>query len=275
MGDPAELDAFRDFERAAHDRIAHSYHDAFSVVTGRAIGPLLDAARVGKGTRLLDVAAGPGTLTVAAAKRGARATGVDLAPAMVAMAGRLHAGVNFRVASGEELPFAEPLFDAVVCSFGLGHFSAPERVISEFARVLAPGGFAALSWWQDFTRNRINGLFHQAVMKLGITAAGAVPPGPPMDRYSDRDRFAELLRSAGFEDVRIDEVSFSHRLRDADELWTLAMGSFARVSSVIRAQTPQVQQRIRMVVTEMAHEYASKEGLDIPVAFWIGSGRRG
>ena len=55
---PVDLDAFRDFERAAHDRLAKTYHDAFSVVTERAIEPLLDAAQVGAGTRLLDVASG-------------------------------------------------------------------------------------------------------------------------------------------------------------------------------------------------------------------------
>jgi SAM-dependent methyltransferase len=208
--------AFRDFERAAHSRNAGSYHDLFTVVTDRAIEPLLDAARVRAGTRLLDVAAGPGRLSAKAAGRGARAIGTDLAPAMVALARGLHPDVEFREASAEELPFADASFDAVVCAFGVGHFSEPERVIAEFARVLAPRGIAALSWWEGFSRNRINGIFHEVIGRLGVSAPGVLPPGPPIDWFSDRDRFAEFLQSAGLETVRVDSVSFMHRLRDTE-----------------------------------------------------------
>jgi SAM-dependent methyltransferase len=271
---PVDLDAFRDFERAAHDRVADTYHDAFSAVTDHAIAPLLDAVRAGPGTRLLDVAVGPGTLTSSAAGRGARVTGVDLAPAMVTLARKLHPGLDFRKASAEELPFAAGSFDAVVCSFGLGHFSAPERVLMEFARVLAPRGTVALAWWQDFAHNRINGIFHEAVRALGISAPGVVSAGPPIDRYCDRDRLAELLRSSGFDAVRIESVSFAHPLRNADELWDLALGSFARVSSVIQAQSADIRQRIRAAVAERTQPYASSTGLAIPVAFWIACGMR-
>jgi hypothetical protein len=57
-----DLEAFRNFERATHDKLAESYYDAFSAVTDRAIEPLLKAACVENETRLLDVATGPGTL---------------------------------------------------------------------------------------------------------------------------------------------------------------------------------------------------------------------
>src|SRR5262245_11497114 len=85
-GPPIDPKAFRDFERAVHNSNANTYHDLFRVVTERAIAPLLDATGVGPGMRFLDVAAGPGGLAGEAARRGARATGVDLAPAMVALA---------------------------------------------------------------------------------------------------------------------------------------------------------------------------------------------
>jgi ubiquinone/menaquinone biosynthesis C-methylase UbiE len=266
--------AFHDFERAAHDRIAESYRDLFTAVTDRAIVPLLDAARVGGGTRLLDVASGPGKLVAQAAARGARGIGVDLAPAMVALATRLHPGLDFRTASADELPFPTASFDAVTCSFGIGHFPEPERVTSEFARVLTTGGRVALSWWQGFAHNRINGVFHQALTGLGVTAPGAVPVGPSMDRYSDAARFSELVEAAGFDGVRVDDVSFMHRLGDVEELWNLAMGSFARASSVIRAQSTETQTRIRAAVVASAREYQSLHGLDIPVAFHVASGVR-
>ncbi len=205
-----DADAFRDFERVAHGRKAASYHDLFSAVTDRAIEPLLDAAQVRAGTRLLDVAAGPGHLAGRAARRGAQATGVDLAPAMVALASRLYPDVVFGEAPAERVPFPDASFDAVTCGFGVGHFPEPQRVLAEFARLLAPGGIAALAWWDGFERNRINGIFHETIARLGISAPGVVPAGPPMDQFSDRERFAQLLRSAGLTDVRVEPVTFEH-----------------------------------------------------------------
>jgi SAM-dependent methyltransferase len=271
---PIDPGAFRDFERAAHSRNADTYHDLFTAVTDRAIAPLLDAARVGAGTRLLDVASGPGHLAAAAAARDARATGVDLAPGMVELARRLCPGVEFCEASAEVLPFDDGAFDAVTCAFGLGHFSEPGRVVAEFARVLAPRGVAALSWWDGFARNRINGIFHEAIAHLGVSAPGALPPGPPIDRFSDRDRLAKFLRSAGFDAARVETVSFTHRLKGADQLWDMAMGSYARASAMIRAQSEAVQREIKAAVTEAARQYASPGGLDIPVAFLIAAGTK-
>src|SRR5215472_7064181 len=83
------------------------------------------------GAHLLDVATGSGALAAAAASRGAQAVGVDLSPRMVELALRLHAGVDFREAEVEHLPFADRSFDAVVCGFGLGHFPRPEAAVAE------------------------------------------------------------------------------------------------------------------------------------------------
>src|SRR5215204_4870626 len=150
----AEDDAerLREFEREAHTRLAPNYDAFFSPVTALAAPVLLDAAAVGPGTRLLDVACGPGRVAARAAERGAIATGVDLAPGMVALARHLHPGIEFREGEVEALPFGDDAFDALVCSFGLGHFPDPERAAAECARVVEPGGRLALAWWDDPAR---------------------------------------------------------------------------------------------------------------------------
>ena len=121
-----DLEAFRNFERTTHDKLAESYYDAFSAVTNGAIEPLLKAAHVGNGTRLLDVATGPGTLAAKAAECGARVIGIDIAPAMIELAHTLHPHLDFRESSAEELPLDSSSFDAVISSFGVGHFSRPD-----------------------------------------------------------------------------------------------------------------------------------------------------
>lgn len=274
VGTRIDSDAFRHFERDAHSRIADSYNDLFTAVTDLAIAPLINAAGVRSGTRLLDVAAGPGRLTRAAAERGARASGCDLAPDMVALARRLNPGIAFDEASADALPYADASFDAVVCAFGMGHFPEPERVIGEFARVLVPGGLTALSWWEGFARNRINGIFHEVTAKLGVSAPGRLPQGPPMDRFSDPSAFADFLTAAGFGNVHIEAVAFTHRLRDTDELWELAMGSFARASSLIRVQSQETKRSIRAAIDEATRPYAKADGLHIPIAFLVASGTK-
>lgn len=269
-----DLEAFRNFERATHDKLAGSYYDAFSAVTDRAIEPLLKATCVENETRLLDVATGPGTLAAKAAERGARVIGIDIAPAMIALAHSLHPHLDFREGRAEELLFAPSSFDAVVSSFGVGHFSRPERVLSEFARVLVPKGRVALAWWDGFGKNRINGMFFEAINELGISAPGALPAGPAVDRFSDPDQFAAILRAADFEVIGIDYISFAHPLKTVDELWNLALGSFVRVSTIILAQSAEVQQRIRDKVEQMARQYASPNGLQIPIAFRVITGLR-
>jgi len=272
----AQIDknAFRNFERDAHDRIAGSYNGLFAAVTDGAIAPVLGAAQLNAGMRLLDVAAGPGRLTRAAADRGALAVGCDLAPAMVALARDLNPGIRFDEASADALPYPAGTFDAVVCAFGIGHFPDPERVLAEFARVVAPGGRVALSWWEVFSRNRINGIFHEVIAKLGVSVPDVLPPGPPMDRFSDPQALMNFVQSAGFDDVRVESVASAHRLADADQLWNLAMGSFARASSLIRAQSEPMQRTIRAAVTAAARRHAQPDGLHIPIAFLVASGKR-
>jgi SAM-dependent methyltransferase len=156
----------------------------------------------------------------------------------------------------------------------MGHFPEPERVIAEFGRVLKPGGRVAISWWEGFGRNRINGIFHETIGRLAKSTPDVVPAGPPMDRFSDAERLTAFLWAAGFGDAKVTSVSFTHRVRDADALWDLAMGSFARASATIDAQDETVQRQIRTEVARAAQHYAGDDGLDIPVAFLIASGTK-
>jgi dTDP-4-amino-4,6-dideoxygalactose transaminase len=74
-----DAERLREFERRSHDQLTGSYGDFFTSVTTLATEPLLDAAEVAAGTRVLDVATGPGSLIAAAVHRGAEPVGVDCA----------------------------------------------------------------------------------------------------------------------------------------------------------------------------------------------------
>src|SRR3954469_20200810 len=79
---PVDADAFNAFEAAGWEKQVSGYEDFFGPITTRLVGPLLDAAEVGRGARVLDVASGPGYVAAAAAERGAVVIGVDIAEGM-------------------------------------------------------------------------------------------------------------------------------------------------------------------------------------------------
>ena len=128
--------AFYEFERAGWERVAGDYHRYFAALTTRFIDPLLDAGGVRAGSRVLDVATGPGYVAAAAARRGAEVEGIDFAEAAVAVARQQHPAITFQTGSAEKLPFPDALFDAVVMNFGLLHVAQPELALAEAYRVL-------------------------------------------------------------------------------------------------------------------------------------------
>jgi len=135
-----DADAFNAFEAAGWETKAVGYDRFFGAITSRVIEPLLDAAAVGSGSHVLDVASGPGYVAAAAARRGASVVGLDISSAMVALATKAHPDVDFRQGDVHDLALPDGSFDAVVANFLILHLGRPEQAAAELARVLAPGG---------------------------------------------------------------------------------------------------------------------------------------
>ena len=126
---------FHDFEHAGWERASEHYGDAFGALTIQTADAVLNAAGVASGTRMLDVATGPGYVAGAAAARGARAVGVDFSASMVAHARIIYPAVEFQEGDAEAIAFPDGSFDAVVMNFGMLHLARPERAM---ARASAP-----------------------------------------------------------------------------------------------------------------------------------------
>jgi ubiquinone/menaquinone biosynthesis C-methylase UbiE len=112
---------------------------------------LAEAADVRAGERVLDVAAGNGNATLAAAHRFAQVTSTDYVPALLDK-GRERAraeglDVHFQVADAEALPFADGSFDVVLSTFGAMFTPDHGRTASEMLRVVRSGGRIGLANW--------------------------------------------------------------------------------------------------------------------------------
>jgi ubiquinone/menaquinone biosynthesis C-methylase UbiE len=104
--------------------------------------------------RALDIGTGPGQIVVKLARRLTRwkFVGVDRSPRMIAQArenlaaagGELAGRVEFQVADGNRLPFPDHSFDLVLCNSVLHHLAEPQKLLSEMARLVTPGGAVLL-----------------------------------------------------------------------------------------------------------------------------------
>jgi len=242
---------FREFEHDGWEKLPKRYHDAFASLTTQAIEPLLDSVLARKGTRLLDVATGPGYVAAAAAARGADTVGLDFAAAMVAEARRNYSKITFKEGDAEDLPFPDSSFDAVTMNFGLLHLGRPERALAEACRVLRSGGRFAFTVWAKPEEARGFGIVLGAIRKHGNVNA-PIPAGPPFFRFSDPEESRRALLQAGFEQPQVKAVPQTWRLKSPDELWGFMLGSTVRTGALLRAQTPAALEAIRAEVTGLS-----------------------
>lgn len=265
-----ELDAFSRWERGAWELRATAYGRAITVLTRGAADALLDAAGVSAGTRVLDVATGPGVVTLAARRRGAQVLAVDQARAMVDLARA--AGVEAWRASAERLPFRDASFDAVVAGFLLNHLARPGEGVAELARVCRRR--LALSVWDVPAANPALGLFGAVAQSLAT--ADAVPPGPDSHAFAEDGPLTALLGDAGLEDIRVDRVSWSITVEPGTWFDAVAAGT-PRTGAVLAAASPDERAALRERYVDVAlAEYGVGDGtVTLPAAAVVGSGRPG
>jgi len=271
---PIDADAFNRFEAASWGERAAGYHRFWATLTTRVVESLLDAAGVDRGTRVLDVATGPGYVAAACAVRGAVVVGVDVAAEMVSLARSLRPEIEFRQADAEQLPFADRSFDAVLANFLVPHIGRPEHVAGELGRVLEPNGRLALSTWDVPERTRLLGVLVDAVAEVGAQPPPDIPAGPPFFRFSEDAEFRRLLGDVGLDDVVVQTISLTHNVVSEEELWEGLMGGTVRMRALVSAQPPDVQTQIRAAFDRLVRPYVTDDGLELPVSVKLASGRK-
>ncbi len=265
---------FTALEASGWSERATVYDRLTARITAELAEPLLDAAGVAAGSRVLDLGCGPGVVCGLAAARGAVPTGVDVAEGMLAEARRRHPGIAFAHADAVALPFGGDAFDACVGGFVLNHLPAPEAAGAELARVLRRDGHVALSLWEAPARNRWLGIVAEALAEVGVAPPAELAGGPDSYRFAERGAMVGLLEGAGLRDVRVAHVETVARCAGGDEFWEGMLGGSVRTSTTILRQPEAVRARIRGAVDRRLRVHRTARGLEIPARAVIGSGRR-
>ncbi len=172
---------------------------------------LAEACDIGWDQRVLDVAAGNGNATLAAARRGAQVISTDYVPSLLdrgaerLAAERLRA--TMRAADAESLPFEDGAFDAVVSTFGVMFAPDHARAAAELVRVCRPGGRIGLANW---TPDGFIGSLFKTIGRHLPPPAGALPPS----NWGDEAKLRALLGS-GISGLRVERRHFNFRYRSA------------------------------------------------------------
>jgi demethylmenaquinone methyltransferase / 2-methoxy-6-polyprenyl-1,4-benzoquinol methylase len=199
--------------RAMFDRIAGVYDGMNSVMTAglhhRWRERAADLARVGPGSRALDVATGTGDLALALARRGAQVVGSDFSEGMLARAREKSSAVTWEQANALELPYADDSFDAATIGFGARNLSDLPRGLAEMARVVRPGGRVVVLEITTPTRPPLSTFFSlwfdRVVPLLGrVTGEDQAYSYLPssVKRFPLPHALAEIMVEAGVGDVR-------------------------------------------------------------------------
>jgi ubiquinone/menaquinone biosynthesis C-methylase UbiE len=154
---------------------ADAYRRSFATLCAYPAPLLLDAVQAGAGADVLDVGCGTGSLSEAAAARGATVTAVDAESCMVrATAARIPA-VRPAIGALPELPLRTAGFDAVVANFVVNHVARPAAAVAELRRVARPGGRVGVTVWPQ-PAPPLQRLWDEVIAAAGVTRPAM--PGP-------------------------------------------------------------------------------------------------
>lgn len=227
---------------------------------------LCEAADLNAGERVLDVAAGNGNATLAAARRWCEMTSTDYVPALLergrerAAAERLH-GIDFQEADAEALPFDDASFDAVLSTFGCMFTPNPPRAAAEMLRVCRPGGRIAMANW---TPEGFIGQVFKTIGKHVPPPAGVTSPA----LWGTRARISELFE-AGSSAIRTEQRHFHFRYRSPGHMLEIFRSYYGPILKAFAALEAEGQQALAAdLVALMNHFNTGRDGaLVIPSAY--------
>ncbi|WP_437127344.1 class I SAM-dependent methyltransferase [Microbacterium galbum] len=180
---------------------------------------VLRAVAPKSGERILDLAAGTGTSSMAFVPSGAQVVAADFSKGMIAEGRRRHGDVpnlEFVQADATDLPFEDGEFDAVTMSFGLRNVNDPRRALRELRRVTRPGGRIVVCEFSHPPSRAFNGLYRFYNDRVLPVVAKAMSSNAEAYDYlnesirdwPDQPTLARWMRDAGWDDVAYRNLSF-------------------------------------------------------------------
>jgi SAM-dependent methyltransferase len=230
---------------------------------------LCEALDLRSGQRVLDVAAGNGNVSLAAARRGCEVTSTDYVAQLLAR-GRARAlaeglDINFREADAEMLPFADKSFDVVVSTFGVMFAINQAAAANELARVCRSGGRLTLATWAP--DGAVAEFFRV------IAQHSNAPPAPSSPLAWGDPAHVETLLGGAF------ELNFERGISNAyhesvEDIWDWYTRGFGPLRQLVETLPPDGVKSLKSDVDAYHRKYAVPAGLHVKREYVMTIGRR-
>ncbi|MES2631621.1 MAG: methyltransferase domain-containing protein [Pseudomonadota bacterium] len=279
-------DKFRSTTRAQWETAAEAW-DRWGPLLNRWLGAatqaMLDAARIGPGSRVLDIAAGAGDQTLAAARRagpGGYVLATDISPAILryAKSAALREGlsnVETRELDGERhdlLPAAS--FDAAISRVGLIYFPDQQRALTGIRHALKPGGRFAAVVYSTPDRNPFFAL-PVGIIRRRAQLPPPLPGQPGPFSLGAEGVLARTLEQAGFRDVKVCKVDSPVCLPSASECARFERESFGALQQMMSGMDEGERAATWDEIEAALAQFETVErGFEGPCEMLVGSGVR-
>jgi len=276
---------FRQTTRAQWESAAEAW-DRWSPLLAEWLGPateaMLDMAAVGSGARVLDVAAGAGEQTLAAARRvstNGYVLATDISPSILrfALSAARKAGLGnietLELDGERHHTLPEASFDAAISRVGLIYFPDQQRALAGIRRALKPGGrFAAVVY-----SNPDKNAFFSLPVGIIRRRAQLPPPSPgqpgPFSLGAD-GVLANALKQAGFRDVEVRRVDSPVRLPSAAECVRFERESFGALHQMMAAMSERERAETWQEIEAALGRFETDQGFVGPCEMLVGAGTK-
>ncbi len=277
--------AFKATTRAQWETAAEAWHRWGPIIEdwlGAATGRMLDDARLVPGARVLDVAAGAGGQSFAAARRvgpTGHVLATDISPAILAHAAAVAAEqglgqVATLEADGEDLSAVpDESVDAAISRVGLIYFPDQHRALREIHRVLRPGGRLSAVVYSTPDRNGFFALPVGIIRRIAdLPAPGAGMPGP--FSLAAPGVAEAAYDAAGFVDVTVTSVPSPVRMVSARECVRFEHESFGALHQMLSGVGPDARDAAWREIEDTLRQFEGPDGFVGPCEMLVVSGTR-
>lgn len=231
--------------------------------------------RLKPGATILDVACGPGTLSLLVAGEAGAVHAIDFSESMLSIFRRCvtstgHQNITIRHGDAQSLPYPDNMFDAAFSIFGLMFFPDRRRGFSEVYRTLKPGGAVAITSWAPIDQS--------PAMQLMFGAIRVIKPDLPepqrnIDSLEDPNTFEREMRDAGFQDVRIQCITkAAFPVTSVAKFWQDMVKGSAPIQMLKKGMDEHTWREREALAIQYLEEHLPSLPTTLSSDAWLGSG---